>query len=97
MKDFNNKIDMIKNDPSNIMKIDHITKLDYEELYDHYEKELNNFYENVKNLSRIAIAKNPYDVEYLYSRAENICMESLRLSTELLRTLKIQTDSMSIK
>ena len=90
-------IERIKNDPTSIRFLDTVDKEVYEEIYKYYNDELKKIFENIKFISRISIARDPYNLEYLYNKAEKSCVKSLELSTDLLNSLRKQIDSMSIK
>ena len=88
---------MIKEDPTSIRYLDKLSEEEYEEIYKYFENELKDVYENIKFFTRVYIAKSPYETDYLYNKAEKFCIESLRLSNELLKNLRKQVDSNSIK
>lgn len=90
-------IEKIKEDPTNIRYLEK-TSIDlYEEIYKYYNDELKKIFEDIKLVTRTSIAKDPYNLEYLYGKAEKSCINTLSLSTDLLNTLRKQIDSLSIK
>ena len=89
-------IEIIKKDPSNIKNIDNITEDEYNKIFNYYKEEFDKLYKDIKIISRIEIARDPYNSEFLYNQTENLCMESLKSSTDLLKSLEKLLDNMSI-
>lgn len=81
----------------NIKDIQYPTKDDYIKAFDEYSKTIDLLFDEINDICKNGIRKNPYMVDLIYEEAQNLCVESLKKSTELLRTLKEETDHMNIK
>ena len=81
----------------NIKDIQYPTEYDYIKVFNEYNKTINLLFDEINDLCKNGIRKNPYMVDLIYEEAQDLCVESLKKSTELLRTLKEETEYMNIK